>query len=385
MITEKNSSYLFIGNVTKGANTNVKNLPNGAVAVIDAATGNILTSAISDSTKAIKIAMRTSKGALITSPVFTLGDVVSKSAVESASLDTQQVSFLGATAVDNVTGMGTITAGKTYTVNVVMHNLGLINTTPEVKFGAYKALTTAGFDFVTGLKDSFDRQLNNPYPMITVDRVSDGTRTAFDANVTVTNGSTKASLWYSSTAPTSGYVKLKGVLYKVVSGSGADFYLDRPYTGDSGTITAASELNSGTYASITQCGLRFTAVRQSFDPYTDAIEGQLLRFDIVSEDLSVSEYKATAATPSITDGARVAYLEKYSQFLHRQPVVSSVPLSRLQTEADPTKSYKLYHLEIAGEVLGSITIGAKYATATNITIAVESSLTEGITTVLGIS
>ena len=383
MITEKNSSYLFIGNVTKGANTNVKNLPNGAVAVIDAATGNILTSAISDSTKAIKIAMRTSKGALITSPVFTLGDVVSKSAVESASLDTQQVSFLGATAVDNVTGMGTITAGKTYTVNVVMHNLGLINTTPEVKFGAYKALTTDAFDFVTRLKDSFDRQLNNPYPMITVDRVSNGTRTAFGANVTVTNGSTKASL-ASGTAPTSGYVKLKGVLYKVVSGSGANFYLDRSYTGASGTINT-SESNSGTYDSITHFGLRFTAVRQSFDPYTDAIEGQLLRFDIVSEDLSVSEYKATAATPSITDGARVAYLEKYSQFLHRQPVVSSVPLSRLQTEADPTKSYKLYHLEIAGEVLGSITIGAKYATATNITIAVESSLSEGITTVLGIS
>ena len=383
MITEKNSSYLFIGNVTKGANTNVKNLPNGAVAVIDAATGNILTSAISDSTKAIKIAMRTSKGALITFSVFTLGDVVSKSAVESASLDTQQVSFLGATAVDNVTGMGTITAGKTYTVNVVMHNLGLINTTPEVKFGAYKALTTDAFDFVTGLKDSFDRQLNNPYPMITVDRVSNGTRTAFDANVTVTNGSTKASL-ASGTAPTSGYVKLKGVLYKVVSGSGANFYLDRSYTGASGTINT-SESNSGTYDSITHFGLRFTAVRQSFDPYTDAIEGQLLRFDIVSEDLSVSEYKATAATPSITDGARVAYLEKYSQFLHRQPVVSSVPLSRLQTEADPTKSYKLYHLEIAGEVLGSITIGAKYATATNITIAVESSLSEGITTVLGIS
>ena len=382
MITEKNSSYLFIGNVTKGANTNVKNLPNGAVAVIDAATGNILTSAISDSTKAIKIAMRTSKGALITSPVFTLGDVVSKSAVESASLDTQQVSFLGATAVDNVTGMGTITVGKTYTVNVVMHNLGLINTTPEVKFGAYKALTTDAFDFVTGLKDSFDRQLNNPYPMITVDRVGNGTRTAFDANVTVTNGSTKASL-ASGTAPTSGYVKLKGVLYKVVSGSGANFYLDRSYTGASETINT-SESNSGTYDS-TQFGLRFTAVRQSFDPYTDAIEGQLLRFDIVSEDLSVSEYKATAATPSITDGARVAYLEKYSQFLHRQPVVSSVPLSRLQTEADPTKSYKLYHLEIAGEVLGSITIGAKYATATNITIAVESSLSEGITTVLGIS
>lgn len=384
MITEKNSSYLFIGNVTKGANTNVKNLPNGAVAVIDAATGNILTSAISDSTKAIKIAMRTSKGALITSPVFTLGDVVSKSAVESASLDTQQVSFLGATAVDNVTGMGTITAGKTYTVNVVMHNLGLINTTPEVKFGAYKALTTDAFDFVTGLKDSFDRQLNNPYPMITVDRVSNGTRTAFDADyVTVTNGSTKASL-VSGTAPTSGYVKLRGVLYKVVSGSGANFYLDRSYTGASETINT-SESNSGTYDSITHFGLRFTAVRQSFDPYTDAIEGQLLRFDIVSEDLSVSEYKATAATPSITDGARVAYLEKYSQFLHRQPVVSSVPLSRLQTEADPTKSYKLYHLEIAGEVLGSITIGAKYATATNITIAVESSLSEGITTVLGIS
>lgn len=383
MITEKNSSYLFIGNVTKGANTNVKNLPNGAVAVIDAATGNILTSAISDSTKAIKIAMRTSKGALITSPVFTLGDVVSKSAVESASLDTQQVSFLGATAVDNVTGMGTITAGKTYTVNVVMHNLGLINTTPEVKFGAYKALTTDAFDFVTGLKDSFDRQLNNPYPMITVDRVGNGTRTAFDANVTVTNGSTKASL-ASGTAPTSGYVKLKGVLYKVVSGSGADFYLDRSYTGASETIDT-SQSNSGTYASITQFGLRFIAVRQSFDPYTDAIEGQLLRFDIVSEDLSVSEYKRSAATPSITDGARVAYLEKYSQFLHRQPVVSSVPLSRLQTEADPTKSYKLYHLEIAGEVLGSITIGAKYATATNITIAVESSLSEGITTVLGIS
>lgn len=383
MITEKNSSYLFIGNVTKGANTNVKNLPNGAVAVIDAATGNILTSAISDLTKAIKIAMRTSKGALITSPVFTLGDVVSKSAVESASLDTQQVSFLGATAVDNVTGMGTITAGKTYTVNVVMHNLGLINTTPEVKFGAYKALTANGFDFVTGLKDSFDRQLNNPYPMITVDRVSNGTRTAFGANVTVTNGSTKASL-ASGTAPTSGYVKLRGVLYKVVSGSSTNFYLDRSYTGASETIDT-SQSNSGTYASITQFGLRFTAVRQSFDPYTDAIEGQLLRFDIVSEDLSVSEYKATAATPSITDGARVAYLEKYSQFLHRQPVVSSVPLSRLQTEAGPTKSYKLYHLEIAGEVLGSITIGAKYATATNITIAVESSLSEGITTVLGIS
>lgn len=382
MITEKNSSYLLIGNVSKGSATKVQDLPKGAVAVVNANTGDILTSAAG--TKLIKVVMRTKTGALVESPVFSLSNVKSSSKIETVSLDTQQVSYLGATSVDNVTGINPIEVGKTYTVNVVIHNFGLINTTPEIKFGVYKALTSDQFELVSGLKDSFGRQLNNPYPMITVDRVCNGTRTAFGGNVTVTHNSALATLATGSVTVGS-TVKFLGIAYKVVAVSGSTFTLDRPYTGITQTINS-TDTNTGVYTSVTSWGLKFTGVRQHYNAYTDGIEGQLVSFSIFSEDLPVVEYKAVQATPSITDGARIAYKEKYSQFLTKSTAISSLPLTQLQTEADPDKAYKIYTITIEDKVLAGITIGAEYTTTTNITIALEGSLSsENIATILEIS
>lgn len=382
MITEKNSSYLLIGNVTKGSAAKVQDLPKGAVAVVDANTGDILNSAAG--TKLIKVVMRTKSGALVESPVFSLSNVKSSSKLEVASLDTQQVSYLGATSVSNVIGIGPIDVGKAYTVNVVMHNLGLINTTPEIKFGVYKALTNDEFEMVTGLKDSFDRQLNNPYPMITVDRVCNGTITSFAGDVDVTHNSTLVTLSTGS-VNVNEIVKFKGIAYKVIASSSNSITLDKPYTGITETISSSTS-DTGVCSGVTSWGLKFTGVRQYYNAYTDGIEGQLVNFSIFSEDLPVTEYKAVPATPSITDGARIAYKEKYSQFLTRSTAISNLPLTKLQTEADPDKAYKIYTINIEDKILGGITIGAEYVTATNITIAIEDSLSsENIATILEIS
>lgn len=390
MITEKNSTYLFVGNVSRGSVTNVSNLPNRAVAVVNAATGQVLTSAPA-SDLPIKVVMKTSKGKLIQSPVFVTGDIKYKGVDASSGgtdLDVQQISYLGATSVSSVNGIGTPTAGNTYVVNVIMRNLGLVNTTPEIRFGAYKAQTGDGqFELVTGLKDSFDRQLNNPYDFVIVDRVCNGTGTALTADLTVTNKSTVVGTTQTTDIPgKDDIVKILGVAYKVVSSvSGTSITLDRPYTGTSGTVDY-QDTNTGKYTSVTAWGLRFSGVRQEFNADTDSIEGQLLSFDIYSSDLTVTEYKAQTATPVINDGARVAYLERYSQFLHKQPVVSSVPPTTYNSEADPTVSYDIYNLSISGDVFGSITIGAQYSTATTIVIAIKESLnSEAISTIFGIS
>ena len=385
MITEKNSTYLFVGNVSKGTATKLSALPNGAVAIVDAATGAIQSGAISNTSKPYKVVMKTSTGKLIFSPAFTLGDVKMKGAEETATLDTQQVSYLGATATDSVTGIGNPTVGKAYVVNVIMRNLGLINTTPEVRFAAYKAQEgDTQFEFVEGLRESFDRQLNNPYDMVIIDRVCNGSVSTATNDVTVVKGSTVVTT--DETVSVGDVFKIRGVAYKVVATGSGEFTIDTPYTGASETITGSSNAETGKTTSITVWGLRFTGVRQEFNPNTDGIEGQLLHFEIYSEDLDVEEYVAQKATPKITDGARLAYLERYSQFLHKQPVVSARPATTYQAEVNPTKAYKLYTLNIKNDVEGSIAIGTDYKAATSIVIAVENNVADqGLTTILGIS
>ncbi len=120
MITENSSTYLFVSNVSWGSASNIKDLPNGSVAVVDAATGDLITSAISDQSKLIKIVKKTSSGKLVSSPVFSLSQVSMKGKNTDNALDTQQISYLGATSDSAVTGMGTLTEGTTYTVNMIL-------------------------------------------------------------------------------------------------------------------------------------------------------------------------------------------------------------------------------------------------------------------------
>ncbi len=396
MINEKSSTYLFVGNVAKSGAGTIEALPNGSVAIVDAATGAVKTSQLNAS-DFVKVVMKTSKGKLLQSPVFQYGKISMKSMDESANKMTQQVSYLGATSDSSVTGIGTVTANKSYVVNVVLKNtIGVASTAPEVKFGVYKTLTTSQFDLVTGLKASLDRQLGS-YRIIKVERVSDGNRTAFSAGsgdatgVMVTNNSNlvtyvkagNAAATVSTPLTVGSYIKIKGILYKVAGATTSNFTLDTVYTGESETV-AFSDSSTGVY-NATVFGLKFTGIRQSFDPNIDSVEMSLIRFDILSEDLEVSEFKAVAPVFAPTDGIYISYLERYSQFLHKQSVVSSTPPTSYFTEADPTSSYKIYNITVEDQVEGSIAVGAKYTTKTNIIIATKTGLSEGIGTVLGIS
>lgn len=399
MITENSSTYLFVSNVSWGSASNIKDLPNGSVAVVDAATGDLITSAISDQSKLIKIVKKTSSGKLVSSPVFSLSQVSMKGKNTDNALDTQQISYLGATSDSAVTGMGTLTEGTTYTVNMILKNtIGFINTTPEIKFGAYKMMPGDGeFEFVTGLKDSFERQINYPTPIVKIERVGNGTRTAISAgtgdatSIKVVNGSKEVEFVKAAdaaatieTALTVGsIVKIKGIVYKIVTSTTSGFEIDRAYTGVSESILF-TDSNTGIY-NPTNFGLKFTGLRQEFNAVTDSVEMQLVQFDLVSEDLTVSEYKAQKATPSMNDGARIAYQEKYSQFLVKQPVVSSLPPTQYSFEAVTTEAYKLYTITLEDRVHGSIAIGADYKVMSNIIIALKSNISDAFDTVLGIS
>ncbi len=396
MINEKNSTYLFVGNVTKGSATTVDTLPNDSVAIVDAATNAVKTSALSASDY-VKVVKKTSVGTLIYSPAFSLANITSKTKNEENSFDVQQVSYLGATSDSAVTGIGTVTVGNAYVVNLAIRNAPEFGAVPFIKFGTYKATTTSQFDLVTGIKESLDRQLKTTFAnnVILVDRVSDGTRTAFSAgtgdatSIKVYNGSKGVSYVKAGdaaatvqTALTVGtYIKIKNILYKVASATTSGFVLDQPYNGVSETI-AFTDTNTGSY-NATNFGLKFSGVRQSFNSQTETSEYQLVYFDILSEDLTVSEYKAVYPAEKQSDGARVAYLEKYSQYLNKQPVVSSYPVLTATVSADVNTTYKLYTVNITNEIVPNPVVGS-YSPSSTIIIAIKGTLSEGIDTVLSL-
>lgn len=119
----------------------------------------------------------------------------------------------------------------------------------------------------------FDAVNENGYQaLVYAEIVSNGTRTAFtpgsgDAtHVRVVNGSTSVTYVKAAdaaatiqTALADGtFVKLQGVLYKISASTTSGFTIDRAYVGTTESI-AVADTDTGSYATITQHGLRVTA------------------------------------------------------------------------------------------------------------------------------
>ena len=172
------SMYQFIGNVTRSTNTTIATLPAGAVGIFNEE-GTARTTALSGvPTLPVRIVKKKADGTLLFSPFFTYNDIVQKEWTDYTA-PTEQVTLLGVDSSSKVTGMGTVTVGNTYIVDIeLLHAINDTNNSPMIKTTAYQAVSgDTQASIAKGLFESSQRVLarNLPYPMITVERIADGT------------------------------------------------------------------------------------------------------------------------------------------------------------------------------------------------------------------
>jgi len=209
------SMYQFIGNVTRSTNTTIATLPAGAVGIFNEE-GVSRTTAISGvPTLPVRIVKRKADGTLLFSPFFTYNDIVQKTYKDYVQ-PVEQVTGLGITSASSstVTGIGTVTVGNTYIVDVeLLHAINDTNNSPMIKTIAYQAVSGDTQALVVkGLFESAQRVLarNLPYPMITVERIADGTggtSVAAFSTATIaylTKGSKTVSVYTKTADATSG-------------------------------------------------------------------------------------------------------------------------------------------------------------------------------------
>lgn len=192
------------------------------------------------------------------------------------------VSYVG---TDGTTGDGiTVKNSATYGIRVIKkfdkksgrHNIPKSITADTAASGA------TGYSIAASLADNANSvQANSGILALGLDTlfevVSDGTRSAFANDATVTNGSTTVSVTGHGLSA-GDFVKFEGSVYKIASTTTNAFELDRAYVGVDATI-AASDGDSGSYASITKYGLRITADNndESFEfALVGALEGAYL-------------------------------------------------------------------------------------------------------------
>jgi hypothetical protein len=172
------SFYQFIGNATRSTNTTIATLPVGSVAIVNEE--NVVRTAdlSTVSTLPVRVVKKKADGTLLFSPFFTLADIISKE-WQTYVQPTEQVTLLGVNSASTVTGLGTVTVGNTYIVNVVLnHSVNDTNNSPMIKTMAYQAVTgDTQASIAKGLFESGQRCLsrNLPYPMINIQRIADGT------------------------------------------------------------------------------------------------------------------------------------------------------------------------------------------------------------------
>lgn len=216
MISEKNATYLYVGNVTNGySDTNDVNpdtMPLGSVALVKAesiSTGGreFEAGAISgNTTTKYQIINKTSTGEVRISPAFYPGDIVSKTG-QAYVQPTEQVSFLGYDG-SAISGLGTFVAGDEYLVRFVLkHTQNTLNNTPELKHIGYYALGTTQAAAAKAFMESFlynFSKTREPNTTILCDRVALTTSVAALGGsgtvAKVTNGSKTVLAYIKATA-----------------------------------------------------------------------------------------------------------------------------------------------------------------------------------------
>jgi len=199
--------FQFVANVTRGSNSTLEALPNGAIAVVNES-NTIETSAISSTpTKKVRIVQKGLDGGIYQSPWFTYADIVAKNRT-NYSAPAEQVSFLGSDGT-TISGLGTPTVDNSYIVDITLEHLAPeLNNSPMVKSIATKATAATQQNVANGLLDSAIRVINRglPYPAIRTERIADGdtdTGAAFTGSATVlkfTKNSKQVSVFIKAAA-----------------------------------------------------------------------------------------------------------------------------------------------------------------------------------------
>lgn len=199
MITERNLTYLYVGNVESNvANNsllNVDALANSSVAIVDVTSGKGTTGAISAGNK-YQIVNKLSDGTIVRSPIFGPESITYKGKFEFTPA-VEQVSYMGYNGTA-VSGLGTLKDGQGYSVTLSMNNTRGVYMQESEKKIFSAVYTTAGGEkgFVKDLMESFVALFNYPHqsaPVIEMHRVTDGSKGAVSSAVVykLTRGSTE--------------------------------------------------------------------------------------------------------------------------------------------------------------------------------------------------
>ena len=397
MIDGQNAvTSMYVANTARGANTTIPTLPSKSVAVVDLA-GTVQTTAISDLTKRVRIAVKDSAGNVNLSPVFSLGQVSSKT-YSAYEAPTQQITAVG---YNPATGLGafdaTVNTDYALTLNLLSTS-GIYNNTPIIKEVVYNtAATTSQEAIVTGLKTQWDALMAyEPTPFAIIDRTSNGTMTALAGNATVTNGSNVVGV--TAHALTAGaYVALAGATYKVASVINANsFTIDAVYTGASGTLTAGTTYatQAGSLATITNWGLKITGLLlpvvnpQTQDYYKVSFFTTLRKPNQgIYSDSGVPIVTVSTPYEGNGTGYKLAIKEYRMNFNNRDITVSSFPTTKIKQEIVPTSTYAQIVINAYDDVPVSVATGVQVKSYYNMIVAVDASLSTDITslrTVLGL-
>jgi hypothetical protein len=200
---EKNTSYLYVGNVARGTDT-LAGMAAGSIAIVNEA-GTVQTSTIMATDGEFRLVQKLSDGSLIFSPFFNptkVKNVVGKSYVQPIN----QVSFLG---FNGSSGALDATAAEDFVTNLVWENSrGFYNNSPLMLTAAYRTVAASQKELAFGLQSHWAAALKRqPYKFVKVEVVGDGTVADITGTSTitkVTKGSKGASVFIKDADGTAG-------------------------------------------------------------------------------------------------------------------------------------------------------------------------------------
>lgn len=263
---------------------------------------------------------------------------------------TEQVTFLG---FDGTSGDGIQSEADTsYRLRTIINDDYRIGHRQTVINASYTtgASTTAedlayNIAFIFGQKEYEHNYAEN---FVKLERVSDGTRTAFAATITVEKDS-KVVACAGHGLAVGQIIKIKGASYVIAEVDTNEFTLDLKYKGETETI-ATSDSDSGSYASVTKWGFKLTGLE--IDSVVEMAENDPLdnyewvNFKAIfgiSNDAQADAYVAKETTTKGSPGQgywkQVAELEQESRYERgaSSPIPYYLPKSGLIT--DPSLEY----------------------------------------------
>ena len=386
---EKSVTYQFIGNVAgqrAQEGNSVEALTAGQMAIVNQT--NVVATAGNNATypanSVVRIAQRLANGQLVFSPEFRIrAGALRNYSTTAAAAATEHVAMFGHNGT-NATGLGTITAGETYIINLVLsYTQGGVNNTPFIKTIPYRALAgDTELEVARGLVEAGIAIVNRNLPnrMIRVGRDFNPAQ-AFVAGVddaTVTYGSPAVAMNLHA-LDVGDVVHFDADAYIVTEVVDANnFIIDVPYQGASGTVgladigsTLAVNVPDGDWA------VGFVALAQDFDPINSYYHNVMFDLTYSGFDDGI-DIGYQAANPGTGTYEQVAMQEVYSAMNEGNVYISGYPRTNYRLEADPTAAYQILTFEFVHDAFEAIGTGQKPVSLVKLILAVESTLADDI-------